>query len=972
MVQMLHTPEQAVAWLRARQVTHLQTDSRKVAVGEAFIAWPGAVQDGRQFVADAVQRGAIACLVEAQGMEAFTLNGEEVACYAGLKRDTGEIAAQFYGNPSHQLPVVAVTGTNGKTSTAWWLAQALSALPGSQARPSGVIGTLGVGAVPAPQAADPLAAIQSTGLTTPDPVTLQQTLRSFVDQGFKACAMEASSIGLDEQRMGGTQIAVAVFTNFTQDHLDYHGDMDAYWQSKRKLFDWPGLRSAVVNIDDSRGAQLAAELANAPLDLWTVAIEREARLRASGVRVMETGMAFDVREGDRKCTLQTPLIGLYNVSNLLGVLAAMRALGVELEAAVQVCASLQPVPGRLERLGGVDAPLVAVDYAHTPDALAQVLTALRPVAQARQGKLWCVFGCGGDRDPSKRPLMGAIAARAADRVVVTSDNPRSEKPEAIVAQVLLGVADREHVDVEVDRGDAIGMAIARAEPGDVVLLAGKGHEPYQEIAGVKRPFSDRAQAQAALQARSAVFEAVDVHHMLPGSTLLGNRSAKACRVHTDTRSITQGDLFVALQGERFDANTMLAQAAQAGATVLVYRVGADTTAVPADVACIGVDDTREALRTLARAWRARQSQVRLIGVTGSNGKTTVTQMIAAILRAHAGSSSLATEGNFNNDIGVPLTVLRLRANHRVAVVEMGMNHPGEIAVLAAVAQPDVVLVNNAQREHLEFMHTVEAVARENGSAISALPAAGVAVFPADDPFTPIWMALAQQRRSLRFSAATGQGGAEVVLESAEWQDGAWDWQARLQGQPVRARLQIAGRHNALNAAAAAACAHALGVPVTTIASGLSAFVPVKGRSRALSLALGGQSRTVIDDTYNANPDSVRAAIDVLAELPSPRLLVLGDMGEVGQDGPAFHAEVAAHARARGVEQLFLMGELARHGCEPFPGARHFEHVDALIEAVLTQAGASRTILIKGSRFMRMERVVQALQAAAAPKEETQP
>ncbi|MBX9816912.1 MAG: UDP-N-acetylmuramoyl-L-alanyl-D-glutamate--2,6-diaminopimelate ligase, partial [Burkholderiaceae bacterium] len=389
---------------------------------------------------------------------------------------------------------VAVTGTNGKTSTAWWLAQALSALPAAQAWPCGVIGTLGVGQPPH---------VQSTGLTTPDPVRVQQTLRQFADQGLRACAMEASSIGIEEQRMAGTHIRVAVFTNFTQDHLDYHGSMAAYWLAKRKLFAWPGLGHAVVNIDDAQGAVLADELAGA-LDLWTVSSQQPARLRAQQLRHTANGMTFDVVEGDVSCPLQAGIIGNYNVSNLLGVIAAMRCLGVPLAAAVAACRTLLPVPGRMECVGGQGAPLVAIDYAHTPDALAQALQALRPMAQARAGQLWAVFGCGGDRDASKRPVMGAIAAQHADRVVVTSDNPRSERPEAIVAQILLGLVDNKGVDVEVDRAFAIRNTVMQAAANDVILLAGKGHEETQDIAGVKHPFSDHHHALAALQARQSV------------------------------------------------------------------------------------------------------------------------------------------------------------------------------------------------------------------------------------------------------------------------------------------------------------------------------------------------------------------------------------------------------------------------------------------------------------------------------------
>jgi murE/murF fusion protein len=951
----LHTPEQAVDWLRARGASSLRADSRAVQPGEAFIAWPGAVQDGRKFVTAALAQGACACLVEAQGVQAFALDGEQVASYAGLKRDTGAIAALFCGEPSLQIPLVAVTGTNGKTSSAWWLAQALSSLPSAQALPCGVIGTLGVGPVPLPQDADPLAAVRSTGLTTPDPVTLQQTLQSFVHSGLKACAMEASSIGLDEQRLAGAHIRVAMFTNFTQDHLDYHAAMESYWQAKRRLFDWSGLHSVVINVDISRTVRNWRPLAR----MWTVSYQHPApecprlRLQGSGLHFMVCSPALHCRPFDRAL----------NVSNLLGVIAAMRALGVPLADAV-ACSTLRPVPGRMECAGGVEAPLVAVDYAHTPDALAQVLAAVRPLAQQRGGQLWCVFGCGGDRDASKRPLMGAIAARAADRVVVTSDNPRSEKPEAIVAQILLGIADREHVDVEVDRAQAIATTIARAQAQDVVVLAGKGHESTQEQSGVKKPFSDMAHATQALGARTAVFLAAEVAAMLPGSTLSGNADATALRVHTDTRSIVAGDLFVALRGERFDANTMLAQAAQQGASVLLHHRGADLHAVPDHVACIAVDDTRAALARLATAWRCKHARVRLIGVTGSNGKTTVTQMIASILATHCGTDSLATQGNLNNDIGVPLTVLRLRAHHRMAVVEMGMNHPGEIAQLAAVAQPDVVLVNNAQREHLEFMETVEAVARENGSAIGYLPADGVAVFPADDSYTGLWQALAGERTTLRFGGAVAEHAQDVCLQSAQWGDGAWQVQATAGEKNLALALHIAGRHNVKNALAAAASAMALGVPVADVQAGLAAFAPVKGRSRALRLVLQGVERTLVDDTYNANPDSVRAAIEVLAELPAPRLLVLGDMGEVGDQGAAFHAEVAAYAQACGIEYLYLLGDLARSGLPAFAGAQHFDNMDALNAAALSRAAQVHSVLVKGSRFMRMERVVQALQAAA--------
>ncbi len=486
----LHSPTQAARWLRGLVTGELHCDSRKIKPGDGFIAWPGAATDGRKHVPSATAQGAVACLVECEGAGAFAFEGEAIAAYPQLKSATGPIAAAYYEAPTRELEVLAVTGTNGKTSTAWWLAQAMS----NAGLACGVVGTLGIGRPPQ---------VEFTGLTTPDPVLLQREFRRFVDEGVKACAIEASSVGIVERRLDGTQIRVALFTNFTQDHLDYHGTMQAYWDAKLELFRWPGLKAAVINIDDGKGHELANSLQGGAVDVWTLSCREPARLSARDIGYGDAGLRFDVVEGDEHHTLETAVIGQYNVSNLLGVIAAMRAMGVALGDAVKACASLLPVPGRMERLNIPGQPLVAVDYAHTPDALDKALLALRPLAQQRGGELWCVFGCGGDRDPTKRPLMAAVVEKNADRVVVTSDNPRSEKPEAIISQVLLGLSHDRCVQVQADRALAIANTIAAAKPQDVVLLAGKGHEDYQEVAGQKLPFSDQAHAQAALDARRA-------------------------------------------------------------------------------------------------------------------------------------------------------------------------------------------------------------------------------------------------------------------------------------------------------------------------------------------------------------------------------------------------------------------------------------------------------------------------------------
>ena len=451
-------------------------------------------------------------------------------------------------------------------------------------------------------------------------------------------------------------------------------------------------------------------------------------------------------------------------------------------------------------------------------------------------------------------------------------------------------------------------------------------------------------AQELLQSRGVV------------ARLVGDSALTIQRVHTDTRSLQPGDLFVALKGEKFDAHDFLPSAQKVGATAVMAQQGITQSGASG----LEVTDSKLALGALASAWR-RQYSLPLIAVTGSNGKTTVTQMIASILRAAYSEESWATKGNLNNDIGVPLTLLGLTQEHRIAVVELGMNHPGEIAYLAELTQATVAVVNNAQREHLEFMHTVEAVAEENGSVITALPADGVAVFPADDAYTAMWRSMAAERRCVTFAM---NGGADVTA-SADWDNGAWRVRAATPLGAMGFKLAIAGRHNVKNALAAVASSIAAGLSLPTIARGLETFEAVKGRSRALTVCIAGKTITVVDDSYNANPDSVRAAIDVLADLPAPHLLVLGDMGEVGDLGPEFHAEIGEYAAERGIETLLCMGELMRYGAAVFPGARHCGGIDGLNTCVLADLASYRSVLVKGSRFMKMERVVDAIMASTA-------
>ena len=471
-------------------VTGITLDSRKVQPGDLFIALQGSCADGHEFVDAAIESGAVAIIRDALVRPDVEIRRQiQLIPVPGIRQCAGYIAASFYGNPSTSMQVVGITGTNGKTSCSHFLAQALN-----EDLPAGVIGTLGNGLY---------GALQESVNTTPDPVGLQFLLAQFRDEGARYTVMEVSSHGLDQGRVQGVDFDSAVFTNLSRDHLDYHGDMERYGAVKRSLFTMPGLRNAVINADDQFGRELLDSL---PEKINICGYTLEGRVDAAAVmvageelRLGTTGLQMKVQTPWGNSLVKSPLLGRFNASNLLAVLATLLMLDVPLELAVSRLAQLKAVPGRMESCGGQGRPLVVVDYAHTPEALKQVLIALREHGQ----QLWCVFGCGGDRDKGKRPLMGAVAEHYADQVMITDDNPRSENPEVIAAEILTGMQESAKATVCHDRATAIAAVIMQASAQDVVLVAGKGHESVQQIGDIKRPFSDRVVVQTALARRSS-------------------------------------------------------------------------------------------------------------------------------------------------------------------------------------------------------------------------------------------------------------------------------------------------------------------------------------------------------------------------------------------------------------------------------------------------------------------------------------
>jgi UDP-N-acetylmuramoyl-L-alanyl-D-glutamate--2,6-diaminopimelate ligase len=463
-------------------VTGLAADSRKVRPGDLFLAYPGEHADGRRFIDQAIGAGAAAVFWDSRGFRwnsAWKLPNLGVP---GLRAHLGDIASHFHGHPSRHLWVTGVTGTNGKTSCSHWIAQSLSRL----GRKTAVIGTIGSGFP---------GAIESALNTTPDAVTLQAQLADFRMRGAEACVMEVSSHGIEQGRVGGVEFDVALFTNLSRDHLDYHKTMEDYAAAKAKLFHWPQLKHAIVNLDDRFGQQLATSIDRSRVNVLGYGLGR-GEIAGHRLNLSTRGLKLEITTPWGAAELDSPMIGGFNASNLLGVLGVLITSDVPLRDAVEALSRVEPVPGRLQMVREPGAPLVVVDYAHTPDALDKVLETLRPTLSS-EGRLHCVFGCGGDRDPGKRPLMGEVATRLADRVVITSDNPRSENPRAIIDEILAGA--HPNYAIEEDRATAILQAISRAAPQDVVLIAGKGHETYQEICGRRLPFDDAEVAREILR-----------------------------------------------------------------------------------------------------------------------------------------------------------------------------------------------------------------------------------------------------------------------------------------------------------------------------------------------------------------------------------------------------------------------------------------------------------------------------------------
>jgi murE/murF fusion protein len=917
-------------------VRAVRSDSRAIEPGDVYVAVRGIRADGHAFVAAAIERGAAAVVVERQ----LEVSVPQVIVPDGATA-LGVLISRSLGDPAKAMTLVGITGTNGKTTTTYLVESILAA---AGARP-GVIGTVEYRW----RGRSGERVTKQAPFTTPTPQVLHETFAAMRDAGTTHVVMEVSSAALAMARLAGVRFAVAAFSNLTQDHLDVHGSMTAYRDAKRRLFaDHLAGGTAVVNVDDPEGDGMAAA---APGRILRVSAEG----RTAGVRVIEqhsTVRGITARIATPRGELAVsapPLIGHYNVANLALAAGIAEALGLPHEAIARGIAELPGVPGRVERVPNAADLDIFVDYAHTPDALHNVLSALRPLTKRR---LICVFGCGGDRDPTKRPRMGAEVAQLADLAVVTSDNPRTEDPRAIVDQILAGVP-RPFV-VDVDRGRAIRAAIGEAVPGDVVIIAGKGHEDYQILGTTKHHFDDREQARAAVglrEVRALADVARDAEGTAPDAA---HRAVPIGRVVIDSRIAAPGDLYVAIRGDTHDGHAFCAAAALAGARAVMVE-----HAVAGHAPAIIVPDTRLALGKLAHAHRRRWAGT-LIAITGSAGKTTTKELARSALGL-AGPTHTA-DGSLNNETGVPLTLLGLRAFHTFGVVEMGMRGAGQIAYLTRIAEPDVAVVVNAGSAHLELLGSTDAIAAAKAEIWLGLRDGGTLVRPAEDDRLA---ALARHHRPDARHLTFGEHGADVALAGYRPLPAGGELALDVLGQRHPLVLGLVGKHAALDACAALAAALAAGASVDQALCGLARARPPAMRGEVIELA----GRKVIVDCYNANPASMAAAFEALAERTRGQghaktaLAVVGDMLELGSHAVNAHREVGALAHRLGLGVIALGDHaatvVAAAGSAAEPAATP---ADAAARA-LARTGAGDWILLKASRGMRLERVLEAMRQA---------
>ncbi|MEA1967181.1 MAG: UDP-N-acetylmuramoyl-L-alanyl-D-glutamate--2,6-diaminopimelate ligase [Thermodesulfobacteriota bacterium] len=1036
------------------EISSIHSIAGDVVPGGLFIAIKGFKADGHDYIDEAVQRGAVAVVAQKH-----VETGVKLVEVKNIRKAMASIAAIFYDNPSQGLVLTGITGTNGKTTTAWILESILNAAGCN----TGVIGTVNVRYN---------GQIFENPVTTPESMDLQKILFDMKQAGVTHVVMEVSSHGIDLNRVDNCAFDTAVFTNLSQDHLDYHKTMKQYFKCKKNFFTkiiTKGFSkaSAVINIDDEKGQKIADSV---NIEKYLVSRRKKVDIICLDNNQDISGISGEIKLKDSSFLFKSQLTGEFNLENILCAAGAAHALGISERYIKQGIEACRTVSGRLEKIENTCERHIFVDYAHTPDALESILKTLKKEACAR---LLIVFGCGGDRDKTKRPIMGKIAAKYSDIAIVTSDNPRTEEPLAIINDILTGLKEqvgrgtdsqpekfspsipchavkeqvnragfdqlnlveeglkqgrvkeqgnkeREfHYIVEPDRKKALETAVKISKPGDIIVAAGKGHETYQILNKGTIDFDDREVLKQAVidflfcpgvlpesnsdyikhsdsRPCAADNSAPKVHGLNPGEnkpipwkTLhikkalnLNSQPGKEfdelwfAGVSTDSRIIKKDELFVALSGDSFDGHGFIDSLAEKGVKGFVAEKSwfADLTTEQKSkfksMGCIFflVVNTLTALGLLARFQRLR-SNVKVVAITGSNGKTSTREMTARIFETRF--NTLSTKGNFNNEIGLPLTLLKLSRQHQWAVVEMGMNHEGEIARLSNIAEPDIAVITNTADAHLEGLGTRVCVANAKAEIFDSIRENGSAILNIDDCKSEMIAAKIKENRNIKKLVYFGMSeNASVRADFLELCQGKISFKL-FHGDTDKEKdnidicLNTPARFMVANALAASGAAFLAGISIQEIKMGLESFSPVPGRMNITKIS----DFNIIDDTYNANPGSVKAAMETLKLIAKANesIAVIGDMLELGTKSQELHCQAGKDAALLGISKLYAHGDMAAHLIKGAvkAGMRKERTMigtkDEIAEDLMKKKNPGSWLLVKGSRGMKMEEIIFQLQ-----------
>ena len=938
-------PSKASFTIGSEDVLGITDNTKEVEPGFIFVCVKGKSFDGHSAAEEMLENGAVCVIAD------HDLGLKKQIVVSDTRKFYGLLCAAWFTHPERHLKFIGVTGTNGKTTMATLIKDILM----QNKRKVGFVGTTGVLICGKPYQSD------SSTPTTPRVFELFSIFNEMMNRGCDTVVMEVSSFALEQNRIGPVIFDIAVFTNLTQDHLDYHETMENYYAAKKKLFT-EHCRAAIINIDDSYGKRLYEEIKGCGCERISYGLHERADITCEKIRTADTLTKFWINIQKKSFPVTLNMIGLYNVSNAMAAIVACVKSGVGINNVLLSLERAKGVSGRCEILSDKNGFLIIRDYAHSPDALENMLPAIKTHTK---GRLICLFGCGGDRDRTKRPLMAKAAEKYADLLIVTSDNPRSEDPDAIIDEICEGLSGLKPYIRITDRKAAIRRAIAIAENGDVIVLAGKGHEDYQILANdVHIHFDEKEIVEEIMKNYKKPRFNPDLHEYITVNDILEctggkpqgihdfNMSVHADAIFSDTRAAVKGGVFIAVKGENFDGHDFAAKAVKDGAVFAI------TEHAVLNTPCIVVKDTRKALLDIARSFRSRFCPI-VVGLTGSVGKTTTKDMIALALSAE--HSVFKTPANHNNEIGVPFSLLKLNSSCTAAVIEMGMSGFGEIERLSKCVRPTICLITNIGFAHIEKLGSQEGILQAKLEILKGADRDAPLILNGDDKL--LWKVnkdYSEYRKVITFGIDNKE--CDYTAEDIKTYNDRISFNVCRKGEVITdVTIYSLGRHNVYNALAAVTTAAVAGCDPVLAAEMLSGYQPDQLRQNVQKL---GQ-QTVLVDCYNASPTSMKAAIDMLCDIKPAEggrhVAVLGDMLELGEKSAEYHAEIGEYVAKKGVDLLVCYGKeaenIAKRADELGYHAGWSTEKSKILNFLKFKLRPGDVVLFKASRGVHLEEII---------------